>query len=56
MSDKQQTIKSEFTISGAGLHTGIEATLTFKPAPVNFGVKFKRVDIFRVPSCECRCR
>jgi UDP-3-O-[3-hydroxymyristoyl] N-acetylglucosamine deacetylase / 3-hydroxyacyl-[acyl-carrier-protein] dehydratase len=49
MSDKQKTIKSEFSISGAGLHTGIEATLTFKPAPVNFGIKFKRVDISGSP-------
>ncbi len=45
MSDKQKTIKSEVVISGAGLHTGNYATLTFKPAPANSGVRFKRIDI-----------
>ena len=41
----QQTINNEFSISGIGLHTGQECNLTFKPAPSNFGVKFKRIDI-----------
>jgi UDP-3-O-[3-hydroxymyristoyl] N-acetylglucosamine deacetylase/3-hydroxyacyl-[acyl-carrier-protein] dehydratase len=41
----QHTIKKEATISGVGLHTGNMVTLTFKPAPVNHGYKFKRVDL-----------
>lgn len=45
MSDKQKTIKSTFSISGTGLHTGNEAILTFNPAPENFGIKFRRTDI-----------
>ena len=45
MSVKQNTIEKEVTISGKGLHTGIEVTLTFKPAPENFGFKFKRIDL-----------
>ena len=49
MSDKQKTIKTEFSISGAGLHTGNEITLTFKPAPVNSGIKFKRTDLAGKP-------
>lgn len=42
---KQKTIKSEFSIVGVGLHTGEKVTLTVKPAAVNHGFKFKRVDI-----------
>jgi len=33
MSNKQKTIKKEVTLTGVGLHTGNEVTLTFKPAP-----------------------
>jgi len=42
---KQQTIAKEATISGMGLHTGEEATLTFIPAPPNHGIQFQRVDL-----------
>ena len=52
MSDKQQTIINPVSISGTGLHTGKNVTLTFKPAPVNFGYKFKRVDIENSPLIE----
>ncbi len=45
MNVKQNTIEREVTLSGKGLHTGVEVTLTFKPAPEDFGFKFKRVDI-----------
>ena len=45
MNIKQSTIERATTISGKGLHTGIEVTLTFKPAPVDFGYKFKRIDL-----------
>ncbi len=45
MNVKQNTIEREVTISGKGLHTGVEVKLTFKPAPEDFGFKFKRVDI-----------
>ena len=41
----QQTIKERVTVSGVGLHTGIEANMTFTPARPNHGIKFKRVDI-----------
>ncbi len=52
MSIKQNTIEREATISGKGLHTGVEVTLTFKPAPENFGFKFKRVDLVGQPVIE----
>lgn len=47
--DSQHTIKKEVSISGVGLHTGSKVTLTFKPAPVNFGYKFKRIDLPNEP-------
>ncbi len=45
MSEKQRTIKNPVSLKGKGLHTGIEATITFKPAPPNHWYKFKRVDL-----------
>ena len=42
--DYQHTIKNEVSISGVGLHTGNKVTLTFKPAPINHGILFKRID------------
>ena len=45
MSDKQKTIKTPFSYSGKGLHTGVEITVTVKPADVDFGYKFKRIDL-----------
>jgi len=52
MSIKQNTIEREATISGKGLHTGVIVTLTFKPAPENFGYKFKRIDLAGQPVIE----
>lgn len=49
---KQQTIKKEVSLKGVGLHTGKEVTLTFKPAPVNTGFVFKRIDIEGHPVVE----
>ena len=45
MSEKQRTIKGPVSISGIGLHTGNEVVITFKPAPENYGYKFRRVDL-----------
>jgi UDP-3-O-[3-hydroxymyristoyl] N-acetylglucosamine deacetylase / 3-hydroxyacyl-[acyl-carrier-protein] dehydratase len=45
MSEKQRTLARETSLSGKGLHTGINVTLTFKPAPANHGYKFCRVDL-----------
>ncbi len=41
----QITLKGEFTLTGKGLHTGLEITARFLPAPENHGYKFKRVDL-----------
>ena len=45
MTEKQRTLKSQVTISGVGLHTGVTANLTLCPAQENFGYKFQRIDI-----------
>ena len=45
----QTTIKKEVQISGIGLHTGVNSTAIFKPAPKNFGVRFKRLDLKNCP-------
>lgn len=49
---KQKTIQSEITLKGVGLHTGKEVTMTFKPAPVNNGFTFVRVDLEGQPIIE----
>ncbi len=49
MSVKQKTLKQPVTISGAGLHTGQEVTITLNPAPENHGFKFRRVDLPEMP-------
>lgn len=41
----QRTIKKEASYSGIGLHTGKKVKITFKPAPVDSGVRFVRVDL-----------
>ena len=46
---KQRTILREASISGKSLHTGEEVTLTIKPAPVNHGVVFRRIDLYGKP-------
>jgi len=45
MSEKQKTIRNSVSIDGVGLHTGKKVTLTFKPAPENYGYKFARTDL-----------
>ena len=45
MSEKQRTLAKEISLTGKGLHSGNNVTITFKPAPVNHGYKFCRVDL-----------
>ena len=49
---EQLTIKEPFTVKGKGLHSGLEITATFKPAPVNTGYRFKRIDLEGEPVIE----
>ncbi len=45
MTLKQQTLKESFSLSGKGLHTGLNLTVTFNPAPENHGYKIQRIDL-----------
>jgi UDP-3-O-[3-hydroxymyristoyl] N-acetylglucosamine deacetylase / 3-hydroxyacyl-[acyl-carrier-protein] dehydratase len=49
MTDMQRTIKRPASFSGVGLHTGGMATITFKPAPINYGITFIRADLENCP-------
>lgn len=42
---KQVTLNNEFTVTGKGLHTGLQIEATFCPAPANHGYKFQRIDL-----------
>lgn len=46
---QQHTIKKAVTMSGVGLHTGVQTTMTFKPAPEHYGIRFRRVDMGGAP-------
>ena len=54
MSKKQKTIKKAVTLSGKGLHTGLQVDVTFKPAPANHGYVFKRTDLENQPLIHAR--
>ncbi len=45
---KQRTLKTVINATGVGLHTGKKVFLTLRPAPVNSGIIFRRVDL-KVP-------
>lgn len=49
MTVKQRTIAKSFSLTGKGLHTGLEVTITFNPAPDNHGYQFKRIDLQGAP-------
>lgn len=42
---KQKTLKGSFSLCGKGLHTGLNLTVTFNPAPENHGYKIQRIDL-----------
>lgn len=48
----QLTLKEPFSVSGKGLHTGLQLTATFKPAAENSGYRFRRVDLEGEPEVE----
>ena len=41
----QKTINQDITFNGVGLHSGLAATMTVKPAAPNTGIIFKRTDL-----------
>ncbi|MDD5612337.1 MAG: UDP-3-O-acyl-N-acetylglucosamine deacetylase, partial [Gallionella sp.] len=42
---KQRTLKNPVSVTGVGLHSGQKVALTLRPAPVNSGIVFRRVDV-----------
>ena len=42
---KQKTLRGSFSLNGKGLHTGVNLTVTFNPAPDNHGYKIQRIDL-----------
>src|SRR5688572_25337040 len=51
---KQRTLAREVSIKGSALHTGDAVTLTLKPAPINTGIVFKRMDLNGAPEIRPR--
>jgi len=42
---KQRTIKQAVSVTGIGLHKGEKVTMTLRPAPANFGIVYRRIDL-----------
>lgn len=42
---RQRTLKNVIRATGVGLHTGEKVYLTLRPAPVDAGIIFRRVDL-----------
>jgi UDP-3-O-[3-hydroxymyristoyl] N-acetylglucosamine deacetylase/3-hydroxyacyl-[acyl-carrier-protein] dehydratase len=51
---KQRTIRQEVSLQGRGVHTGADVSLCLKPAPVNTGIVFRRVDLLGHPEVHPR--
>lgn len=51
---KQRTLAREVSLTGSALHTGEAVTLTLKPAPVDHGIVFKRIDLHGSPELRPR--
>lgn len=53
--DRQHTLLASISISGTGLHTGINVDMTLKPASVGFGFQFQRIDLPGMPIIKADC-
>lgn len=42
---KQRTLKNVIRATGVGLHSGQKVYLTLRPAPINTGIVFRRIDL-----------
>jgi len=52
MHQKQRTVRNSKSCNGIGLHTGVESTITFHPAPEDYGIRFMRSDIENSPEIK----
>jgi UDP-3-O-[3-hydroxymyristoyl] N-acetylglucosamine deacetylase len=43
--DAQRTLRRSISCAGIGLHSGRKVTLSLKPAPADFGIRFRRTDL-----------
>src|SRR5216117_4445825 len=43
--DAQRTLRRQISCVGIGLHSGNKVNLTLKPAPTDFGIRFRRTDL-----------
>jgi UDP-3-O-[3-hydroxymyristoyl] N-acetylglucosamine deacetylase len=43
--DAQRTLRRAVSCAGIGLHSGRKVTLSLKPAPPDFGIRFRRADL-----------
>lgn len=50
--EKQKTLGGSFSLFGKGLHTGLNLTVTFNPAPENTGYRIQRIDLEGQPTIE----
>ena len=41
----QKTLRRSTTCAGIGLHSGSKVTLSLRPAPADFGIRFRRADL-----------
>jgi UDP-3-O-[3-hydroxymyristoyl] N-acetylglucosamine deacetylase/3-hydroxyacyl-[acyl-carrier-protein] dehydratase len=53
--DKQHTLVNAVSISGTGLHTGINVDMVLKPANPGFGYQFQRTDLPGAPIIKADC-
>src|SRR4029079_16304383 len=53
--DRQHTLQSEASISGTGIHTGVQVEMILKPAAPNFGIQFQRTDLPGEPVMKADC-
>ena len=51
---KQRTLKTSVSVTGVGLHSGEKVTLSLRPAPINSGIVFRRVDVKPVEEIQAR--
>src|SRR3954462_8378367 len=43
--DAQRSLRRQISVAGIGLHSGNKVNLSLKPAPTDFGVRFRRTDL-----------
>src|SRR3982074_665093 len=52
----QRTLRRPVSCTGIGLHSGNKVTLSFKPAPADYGIRFQRTDLggLEIPATDTR--